>query len=155
MLTIFADNEKVQEQVGAALALQLVDGLIIHLNGNLGAGKTTLVRGMLRALGHIGAVKSPTYTLIEPYEIGGKKINHFDLYRLADPEELEYLGIRDMLAEHSVMLFEWPDLGVGVVPKADLDINIEYHSDGRKLSLVGHTEVGLGVIEGVSDHLPL
>jgi len=150
----FADSESVQGQIGAALSELLVDGLIIYLHGDLGTGKTTLVRGMLRALGYKGAVKSPTYTLIEPYEIDRLLINHFDLYRLADAEELEYLGIRDMLAECSVMLFEWPEKGEGVIPAADLQINIDYRIDGRVLQFIPTSELGARIIEDLSHKLP-
>ncbi len=146
MLEFFAKSEQEQEQVGAALSALLTEGLIIYLQGDLGTGKTTLVRGLLRALGHVGAVKSPTYTLIEPYEVGETRISHFDLYRLSDPEELEYLGIRDMLADRSIMLFEWPEKGTGVIPADDLEICIEYHIDGRALNFMGHTEQGKALI---------
>ena len=112
--------------------------LIVYLKGDLGAGKTTLVRGFLRGLGYKGTVKSPTYTLIEPYRIAGKSICHLDLYRLADAEELEYLGVRDLLQEETVLLIEWPERGEGVLPSRRFD-----HPDkpsrawkrGRDLSL--------------------
>ncbi len=154
MLNFFATSESEQELVGAAIAELLADGLIIYLHGDLGTGKTTLVRGLLRALGHVGAVKSPTYTLIEPYEIGPRHINHFDLYRLVDAEELEYLGIRDMLAERSVMLFEWPEKGGGVIPAADLEVKIEYSVDGRALQFIPYSELGGQIIHDLSHKLP-
>ncbi len=154
MMKYIANSESAQEQVGAALSELLVNSLIIYLHGDLGTGKTTLVRGMLRALGYKGAVKSPTYTLIEPYEIDQRLINHFDLYRLADAEELEYLGIRDMLAECSVMLFEWPEKGAGVIPAADLQINIDYRIDGRLLQFIPSSELGERVIDDLRHKLP-
>ncbi len=102
-------DEFSQEALGARLADVCTVPMLIFLEGDLGAGKTTLARGFLRGLGHRGAVKSPTYTLIEPYEIDGRKVYHLDLYRVADPAELDYLGLREMLAEEAVLLIEWPE----------------------------------------------
>lgn len=121
------------EALGAALSKQLVAPCTVHLIGNLGAGKTTFVRGFVCGLGHKGAVKSPTYTIVEPYELDGKEIFHFDLYRLSDPEELEAMGIRDYLNPHSISLIEWPDKGEGVLPAPNLIIDIEILDVGRKL----------------------
>ena len=106
---------------------------VVYLYGDLGAGKTTLVRGTLRALGYEGAVRSPTYTLLERYELGGKVIVHFDLYRLADPEELHALGLRELLEEAAMLFFEWPERGEGLLPPATLTLRFDLEGEGRRV----------------------
>lgn len=115
---------------GAELASKILGG-IVYLHGELGAGKTTLVRGYLRALGYEGAVKSPTYTLVEPYEIDARSIAHLDLYRVKDPRELDFAGIDEVLEEADIVFVEWPERGEGYLPPADLTIEIQVASNGR------------------------
>ncbi|MGB0721048.1 MAG: tRNA (adenosine(37)-N6)-threonylcarbamoyltransferase complex ATPase subunit type 1 TsaE [Gammaproteobacteria bacterium] len=134
------------EQLGAAIlgAGTPGGGFLVRLEGDLGAGKTTLVRALIQSLGHEGPVRSPTYTLVEPYELtaqgrgdtgGAMKIVHMDLYRLADPEELEFLGIRDLLTDSHLLLVEWPQKGEGLLPRGDLRIRLSYSGDGREVEL--------------------
>lgn len=146
MPPLFLPHSEAMEAFGARLAACTGGGEVIYLHGELGAGKTTLVRGYLRALGHAGVVKSPTYTLVEPYELGGRRVFHFDLYRLGEPEELEYMGIRDYLDGEAVVLVEWPQRGDGVLPAADLEITITYAESGRHVSLDSHGAQGESVV---------
>lgn len=122
------------ERFGAELYRLLPANCLIFLEGSLGAGKTTLVRGFLRAAGYSGAVKSPTYTLVEEYVVNHHRIFHFDLYRLADPEELEWMGIRDYFAEDCVCFIEWPDMGKGMLPEPDVVISLSVQGSGRLLT---------------------
>ncbi len=144
--TLQAPDEAAMVACGARLAAALVPGTVVFLEGELGMGKTTLSRGIVQAFGHRGAVKSPTYTLVEPYELGGLTIYHFDLYRLGDPEELEFMGIRDYFGAHAVCLVEWPERGRGFLPLADLVIKIERNGPGRELRLQANTDQGREVL---------
>lgn len=134
MSSLFLPDDAATLAAGAALARGSRGHGLIFLTGDLGAGKTTLSRGLIQALGHTGAVKSPTYTLVEPYELPGGRVFHYDLYRLADPEELEYLGLRDHLDGQSLTLIEWPQRGGSLLPEPDLRLTLGVLPQGRRLS---------------------
>lgn len=121
------------ESLGASWAEALRRGLCVYLEGDLGAGKTTLVRGMLRGLGYSEAVTSPTFTLVETYRLRGMDVHHIDLYRIEHPEELEAIGLRDLLTPQSVCLIEWPERGAGLLPPADVRITLEYLDGERRV----------------------
>lgn len=140
--TLDLADEAATLDFGAALAKTLQPGFIIYLHGNLGAGKTTLVRGLLHAAGHVGKVKSPTYTLVEPYSVGGYNIYHFDLYRFTDDEEWEAAGFRDYFNPQSVCIIEWPEKAENVLPEPDVDITFTIQAAGRNLSLSAHSVAG-------------
>lgn len=117
-------------------------GLVIYLKGNLGAGKTVFARGILKGLGYSGLVKSPTYSLVEPYVINHElTCYHFDLYRLSDPEELEFTGSRDYFNSQSICMIEWPEKASGYIPVADLIIQLHYHEQGRKIRFLPCSEI--------------
>jgi len=154
-MSIFLANEEATVAFGHMLAKScqfesLPTGLNIYLHGELGAGKTTLVRGLIQYFLPQAKVKSPTYTLVENYEPGSspqstsalKHIYHFDLYRLGDPEELEYLGGRDYFSPDSLCLVEWPERGEGWLAKPDLEITLKYQEDGRVVEIRSHSEIG-------------
>lgn len=133
---IYLADETATEQLGARLAAEFASGGVVTLEGELGTGKTTLVRGWLRALGHKGAVKSPTYTIVEPYELQGLNVYHFDLYRLGDAEELELMGVRDYFDQGALCLVEWPQRGTGILPPADLHVQLTVALPGRQAVLI-------------------
>lgn len=136
-------DESATLELGRVLARTCPDAIrVVHLRGDLGAGKTTLVRGWLRALGHSGAVKSPTYTLVESYHPGDRPLHHFDLYRLADAEELEYLGLDGYFDGRALCLVEWPERGEGILARPDLNIQLTVAGEGRKAVLEALSDAG-------------
>lgn len=130
----------------ARVARASSQGMTIYLHGDLGAGKTTFVRGYLRALGVSGHVKSPTFTVVEPYQLPEGAAYHFDLYRIVDPEELELLGMRDYFAPDAFVMVEWPERGGGVLPQPDLTVHLDYAGPARHLTLRAATDKGREVL---------
>ena len=148
--TIFIANEEATVAIGKRLGYamqQQTQAVVIFLQGDLGVGKTTLCRGILRSLGYQAAVKSPTYTVVESYALTQRVLHHFDLYRLSHPQELEYLGIRDYFSAQTLNLIEWPDKGYGVLPSADLVVELSVKAHGRRLSLHHQSTVGQAILQ--------
>lgn len=142
-------NADATERCGARLAPGLTAPGLLSIRGALGAGKTTLVRGLLRGLGYDGPVKSPTFTLVEPYEFSAFALYHFDLYRLKHPQELEFMGWRDYLEGNSVCVVEWPERGGALLPVPDLDVMIQTNNGERSVRLSTHTPVGEAWLRGL------
>jgi len=135
-------DENTTLALAARLAAQLQPGMVIYLHGDLGAGKTCLVRGVLNALGYQGRVKSPTYTLLEPYHVAGLDLCHFDLYRLQDEGEWESAGFRDEFNGSNIFFIEWPEKAQAVIPPADVVIDLQILPDSRIAELSGKTQIG-------------
>lgn len=130
------------ESLGAALAPGVAPGRVLHLRGDLGAGKTTVVRGVLRALGHQGKVKSPTYTLVEPYALSRLHLYHFDFFRLRDAAEWESSGFRDYFGPQAACLVEWPERVGPALGTPDVELRLEFAPIGRHALLSSHTPAG-------------
>lgn len=138
------------ERLGAYLARICTPPATVYLGGELGAGKTTLVRGFLLELGVQGPFRSPTYTLMEPYESAAASCLHLDLYRLAAAEELEYLGLRELDTQTSIWLIEWPEVGIGALPLADIDIQIAHLPSGRRVQMRPRSARGKGWVQALN-----
>ncbi|EKD70353.1 MAG: putative ATPase or kinase [uncultured bacterium] len=147
MMTKHLNTEEELQNFAGSLAKLTPDNIIIYLDGPLGAGKTTFSRGFLRGLGYQEKVKSPTYTLVEPYEVSGKKIFHFDLYRLQDVNELEHIGIHDYFSQNAIFLIEWPEKGDPLLPPADLSCHFSFEDHGRVIKINAHTLRGEEVLK--------
>jgi len=141
-LSLLLVDESATMEFAQQLAAQLQPGMVIYLRGDLGAGKTTLVRGVLNALGYAGRVKSPTYTLLEPYQVAGLDLRHFDLYRMNDEAEWESAGFRDEFDGHNIFFVEWPENARNLLPHADIEIKFEIIPQGRHVEALGHTMMG-------------
>lgn len=150
---MLAFGSKLADLMRNYLSENIERSLVIYLNGELGAGKTTLTRSIVRAFGYTGNVKSPTYTLVEEYSLPPFTLYHFDLYRLADPEELEFMGIRDYFRPQTLCLLEWAKKGEGMIPEADLIIQIDYANTGRNVSLISKSENANALFANFTENL--
>ena len=144
---LVVDDQIAMRAFGAALIAVVKPGAVITLSGELGTGKTTLVRGALQAAGVVGGVRSPTYTLVEYYPLEAMALAHFDLYRLSDSEELEYLGYRDYLNPQTICFIEWPERAQGFLQATDLCVHLSYDPRGRQIVLEAKSEAGCQVID--------
>jgi len=141
-ISLLLEDENATLALASRLAAQIKPGMVIYLHGDLGAGKTCLVRGVLNALGFTGRVKSPTYTLLEPYRVAGLDLRHFDLYRLQDENEWEFAGFRDEFNGESIFFIEWPQKAGSFIPPADLEIRLDILPQGRCAIIKGNTSIG-------------
>ncbi|QDQ26241.1 tRNA (adenosine(37)-N6)-threonylcarbamoyltransferase complex ATPase subunit type 1 TsaE [Chitinimonas arctica] len=153
-LSAFLPDEAATLAMGEVLAQALRGGLVIFLQGDLGAGKTTLTRGILRGLGYVGRVKSPTYTLVEPYVVSNLYFHHFDLYRFADQLEWEDAGFREMFNPASVCLVEWPDKAADLLPQPDWTVDLLPQAQGRAFRLVASTPNGAACLATLTASAP-
>ena len=150
-LKVFLPDERATLALGAAFAAALEPGLTIYLRGDLGAGKTTVIRGLLRALGHHGPVRSPTYTLVEVYAVSRLDLHHFDFYRFHDPREWIDAGFRESFNGRTVSLVEWPERAGGLLPPADVEIALELHEAGRNAVLTSSSLRGQKCLASVEE----
>ena len=149
MFEIEIEDETAMLRFGAQLADALGGRGAVLISGDLGAGKTTLCRGLLRQMGHEGSVKSPTFTLVEPYEIEGVCVYHFDLYRLSHPDELDYVGIDEYFSDETLCLVEWPEKAEGSLPAHDLELAIDVAGEKRNISIGSNSQHGTRICESL------
>ena len=149
-LKILLYNEKNTLDLGENISAHLAEGFLIFLKGDLGAGKTTLARGLIKGLGYLGSVKSPTYSLIEQYEFNAFTLNHFDLYRFTNPNEWFSSGFQEYINSYDVTLIEWPEKSAGLLPKPDLEIELAYKNESRIAYINSFTEKGYKCLENLS-----
>lgn len=149
ILTLHLPDEAATLRLGATLAAALEPRVRIYLSGDLGSGKTTMTRGLLRALGHTGTVKSPTYTLVEPYNFSRLDLHHFDFYRFESTSEWDDAGFREILDSTSVCLVEWPERAGSTLPPGDLHVRLDHREHGRDVSLSASSEAGRRLLDGV------
>jgi tRNA threonylcarbamoyladenosine biosynthesis protein TsaE len=147
--SIFLPDEAATVAFGKTLANACHGRGFLNLSGDLGTGKTTLSRGLVQAHGHTGAVKSPTYTIVEPYDFGNIRIFHFDLYRLEDPEELEFIGLWDYLDQEALIIVEWPERAAGVLPAPDVEIDFSVKDTGRLLAINSGSDRGQQILSAL------
>tara|TARA_B100000214_G_scaffold271382_1_gene201695 strand:+ start:1410 stop:1898 length:489 start_codon:yes stop_codon:yes gene_type:complete len=152
-MSISLANERETQDLGFQMAGLIEPPLCVYLEGEIGAGKTSLVRSILRGVGFKGPVKSPTFTLVESYQFQKKNIYHFDLFRIDNPIELEHLGVEQYLGENSILLFEWPDKGLNHIPLSDLNISITVSLTGRELLLQSKTKTGNAILSALGKSL--
>ncbi len=141
-IALILDNEVATLACGDKFSRIMANGLVVYLRGDLGAGKTTFVRGILHGLGHVGKVKSPTYTLVEPYTIFNYNIYHFDLYRFIDEEEWDAAGFRDYFNAQSICMIEWPERAENVLPEPDIHVHLSHYQSARKIQFSAGSALG-------------
>jgi tRNA threonylcarbamoyladenosine biosynthesis protein TsaE len=149
--TWYLDNEKASEQFGAQLASYLSAPLVITLSGDIGVGKTTIIRSLLRNLGIQSAIKSPTFSLVESYFCQGLHVHHFDLYRIHNEEELEYIGFRDYFSNDNVCCIEWAEHAGKTLPPADIRFNLSIKGAGRELQIIASSSAGKRIMASLAD----
>ena len=153
-ITFILDNEAATLACGDKFSRSVACGLVVYLHGDLGAGKTTFVRGVLHGLGHVGKVKSPTYTLVEPYlvesNVGSSyNVYHFDLYRFTDEDEWDAAGFRDYFNAQSICMIEWPERAENVLPEPDIHVHLSHYQNARKIQFSAGSPLGKKCIEGL------
>lgn len=151
--TLIINDEPHMAQLAAAIAKGLCPGVKIYLSGQLGAGKTTLIRFILKSLEIKDNIKSPTYTLVEPYKIDNQQYYHFDFYRIHSPEELFTIGIEDYLTEDAICFIEWPEHAKEILPPPDLQVNISIRGQGRKLMMYAASQQGKNILEKINQEI--